>query len=58
MAHPHIYFINELLENMKELVLQIQNCSIFRMQDSNRISMMSLSEVLLSEDRGLNQTHE
>jgi hypothetical protein len=44
LAHPNIYSIYELLEHMKVLVLQIQNCRISMTRNNNRLSQRSPSE--------------
>jgi hypothetical protein len=45
LVHPSIYPINELLEWMKNLVLQMQNCMISMAQVNNRIYERNTSEV-------------
>lgn len=56
MTHPNTHPINELLELMKELVLQIQNYSVPMTEDNNRISKKTPSWFLKPE--ALNQTNE
>jgi hypothetical protein len=57
LAHASIYPINELLECVKDLVLQIQNCRISMIQSNNSISKRSPIEVpvidRVAEARGL-----
>jgi hypothetical protein len=50
LAHPNIYPIDELLECMKELVLQIKNYRISMTQGDNRLSKRSPSKDSVSEE--------
>lgn len=43
-VHPNIHCIYDLLESMKELVLQIESCKISTTQVNNTISKRSPSE--------------
>jgi hypothetical protein len=47
LAQLNIYPIDELLEDVKGLILQIQNYRISMAQGNNRISERSLSEVIV-----------
>ena len=53
MSYPIIYPTDELLEFMKQLVLQIQNYRIFITQSNNRITERSPSEdpVLIEQQK-------
>jgi hypothetical protein len=44
LTHPNIYPIYELLESVKDPVLQSQSCRISRTQGNNRISERSPRE--------------
>ena len=44
LTHPNIYPSYDLLEHMREPVLQIQSCRISMIQGNNRISKRSPSE--------------
>ena len=47
MAHPKIDLIYELLERVKGLALQIQNCRISMTQGNNRITERKTGENLV-----------